>query len=216
MKALLAVAVFSMLWATSCDEPASSPTREQPTQQAQAPVVVTPPRVPSYPFLRTSTISLRRCTAGASLHFELLPMRWHKGGTRVPTPRGNPVKIFQEYRFCAGWVRSRSYRSNSDGKGVLEIAVAPGVHVKTWNNDLSDSFGSANTLIDPLVTPLRRCISNEARRRGSFFGNIFSPAHSDCVREGSVTLREGSMTDPEFIFRPYASVSAAAVHLAPQ
>jgi hypothetical protein len=203
MKALLAVAVFSMLWATSCDEPASSPTREQPTQQAQAPVVVTPPR-PELPIPADEHNFITAVQRGQSA-FRAAPNEMAQGGTRSQ----RRAAICQNLSGVSvlRWVgQIEKLSSNSDGKGVLEIAVAPGVHVKTWNNDLSDSFGSANTLIDP-SSPLFAVVSQMKQGDEVLFSGTFFPSTLDCVREGSVTL-EGSMTDPEFIFR-YASVSAA-------
>ena len=59
-------------------------------------------------------------------------------------------------RFCAvlkglgavNWVgKISTLSSNSEGKGVLEIEIANDIHIKTWNNALSDI--SDQTLIDP-------------------------------------------------------------------
>ena len=46
------------------------------------------------------------------------------------------------------WIGTvQSINSNSDGKGVLEILIAPDVVVKTWNNAVSDIL--SHTLIEP-------------------------------------------------------------------
>ena len=42
-------------------------------------------------------------------------------------------------RRAAQWVGNVSeVSSNSEGRGVLNIEISPGVQVKTWNNALSD------------------------------------------------------------------------------
>jgi hypothetical protein len=92
--------------------------------------------------------------------------------------------------------------SNGDGKGVIAVELAPGVHVSTWNNALSD-IGD-HTLIDPNSSLFK---SLSAMKTGDLvkFSGRFSPSNTDCVREMSVTLG-GSMTDPAFAMR-FTSVS---------
>jgi hypothetical protein len=87
--------------------------------------------------------------------------------------------------------------SNSDGKGVLAITIAPDVTFKTWSTSLSD-IGD-HTLIDPESAMYRQLVSMKKGDRVIFSGS-FLPSDSDCIREASITQR-GSMTDPEFIVR---------------
>ena len=87
--------------------------------------------------------------------------------------------------------------SNSDGKGVLEISLAPDIQVKTWNNDFSDT--ASHTLIDP-SSSLFGTVSQMRKGDQVVFSGAFFPSDVDCVKETSVSLA-GSMTDPEFLFR---------------
>jgi hypothetical protein len=104
---------------------------------------------------------------------------------------------------ASGWIGKISQlSSNGDGKGVLQIEIAPNIHVSTWNNAVSD-VGS-NTLIDPNSSLFK---SLAAMKQGDVvrFSGRFSSSNVDCVREKSLTLA-GSMTDPVFTMR-FTSVS---------
>ena len=68
-----------------------------------------------------------------------------KGASRPN--RAKSICVAIPDRRATQWVGNVSrVSSNSEGKGVLNIEIASGVQVKTWNNALSDSFD--NTLID--------------------------------------------------------------------
>ena len=98
----------------------------------------------------------------------------------------------------ADWVgQIAQLSSNSDGKGVLQISLAPDIRVETWNNDLSD-IGS-DTLIDP-SSPLFSTLMRMNVGTQVLFSGAFMSSNVDCVNEHSMSL-EGSMTDPEFGFR---------------
>lgn len=84
--------------------------------------------------------------------------------------------------------------SNSDGRGVLEIKLADGVTVGTWNNAISD-IGS-DTLIDPTSPVGTSAASMGVGAPVTFSGSLIS-ADTDCFGEQSIT-QEGSMTGPEF------------------
>jgi len=96
------------------------------------------------------------------------------------------------------WVgRVASLSTNGDGKGVLAIEIGSRIFVKTWNNAVSD-IGD-RTLLDPDSPIYKQALSLRQGQRVQFSGNLFASS-TDCVREGSVTL-QGSLTEPEFIFR---------------
>lgn len=96
------------------------------------------------------------------------------------------------------WIgKINSIDSNSDGKGVLEIEIAPHTLVKTWNNAVSD-LGS-DTLIEPSA-PIFEVASRMKRgQKVLFSGHFFHGGTEDCIREASLTLR-GKVEEPEFIF----------------
>jgi hypothetical protein len=95
------------------------------------------------------------------------------------------------------WIgRLTKMGTNSDGKAYLIVQLAPGIHIKTWNNALSDS--RSNTLIEP-GRFLYEILMN--LREGEYvqFSGQFLPDDRDFIKESSLTER-GSMERPEFIF----------------
>lgn len=89
--------------------------------------------------------------------------------------------------------------ANSDGYGVLSIAIADNVILKTWNNSFSD-IGS-KTLIHP-DSELFRTASQMLNGQKVKFSGTFLPGEKrlECLREASLTLG-GTLSEPEFIFR---------------
>jgi hypothetical protein len=88
--------------------------------------------------------------------------------------------------------------SNSDGKGILGIRIAPDVIVTTWNNEYSD-IGSG-TLLEP-GSSLFQVASAMKTGQLAIFSGIFLPGSGgDCLMEGSLTL-SGKLESPEFILR---------------
>jgi len=105
----------------------------------------------------------------------------------------------------ADWVGTvEEIDSNSDGKGVLGIRIAPDVIVKTWNNDLSD-IGS-DTLIEPGSPVFESAAAMKSGQLVRFSGTFLPGSSGDCLNEGSITLN-GKVESPEFIFR-FTKVSA--------
>jgi len=103
-----------------------------------------------------------------------------------------------QIRNVQNWVgKVATLSSNGDGKGVLSVMIGNDVHVKTWNNSLSD-IGD-QTLIEPTSALFRKAVSLHVGQVIAFSGS-FIPNQTDCVRESSMTL-DGSMTRPEYIFR---------------
>lgn len=88
--------------------------------------------------------------------------------------------------------------SNSDGKGVLSIEIAPDIKVKTWNNAFSD-IGN-KTLIEPGSPLFETASSMKKGQRVAFSGTLFNGKDGDCLSESSLSLR-GKVKEPEFIFR---------------
>ena len=87
--------------------------------------------------------------------------------------------------------------TNGDGKGVISIEIAPDIHLKTWNNALSD-IGSS-TLVEPGSPVYQSMSSLRTGQKVRFSGRLVA-SDTDCVQESSITLR-GSMTAPEFLIR---------------
>ncbi|TKT70283.1 hypothetical protein YH63_002010 [Afipia massiliensis] len=99
---------------------------------------------------------------------------------------------------AGGWIAKISYLStNGDGRGVITLELASGLHVSTWNNDLSDLFDK--TLIDP-DTDIFKSLAVMKRGDTVRFSGGFFPSDLDCVKEQSVTLG-GSMKSPVFTMR---------------
>ncbi len=102
-----------------------------------------------------------------------------------------------------GWVgKLDEISTNGDGNGVISIEIAPDVHIKTWNNSLSDVMD--RTLV-AAGTPLFQSLFALRPHQTVAFSGTFLPSQTDCVQEPSLTM-SGSMTDPGFIFR-FATVA---------
>lgn len=120
-----------------------------------------------------------------------------KGASR-PARRNALCNALGRTLSANGWVgRIYTLSSNTEGKGVLAIELAPDVYVKTWNNAFSD-IGD-RTLIDPGSQVFG---SASSMRRGQLvrFSGTFLRSETDCIKEVSNTL-SGSMREPEFLFR---------------
>jgi ketosteroid isomerase-like protein len=94
--------------------------------------------------------------------------------------------------------------SNSDGKGVLAISIAPDVLVTTWNNAFSDI--EAHTLIEPNSPVFESASAMKPGQLVAFSGNFFLGSDGDCLLESSLTLN-GKLQSPDFIFQ-FSKVSA--------
>ena len=95
------------------------------------------------------------------------------------------------------WIgKATSLTTNSSGKGIVAVEIAPGVTIKTFNNELSDAFD--HTLLSQDLTVFRQAMTLKEGDTISFGGD-FTPNDIDCVEETSITLK-GSMTEPEFLF----------------
>jgi uncharacterized protein DUF2510 len=105
-----------------------------------------------------------------------------------------------------GWVGEVStLDANGDGKGILAIKLADSVHVKTWNNFLSDS--GDKTLIKP--GPLfDKVLKLEEGQRVKFSGRFMDEPGGEgtCANDSRLTL-SGKLSDPAFIFR-FSDVNA--------
>ena len=128
-----------------------------------------------------------------------------KGGVRAS--RENELCKMLGALNAANWVGDvYSISSNSDGKGVLAITVAPGVYIQTWNNAFSDIADS--TLIEPNSPTFTKASQLKEGQQVKFSGTFFRDAEDTvgCLKEGSLTL-DGKLSEPEFIFR-FSDVAA--------
>jgi hypothetical protein len=94
--------------------------------------------------------------------------------------------------------------SNSDGKGVLEIEIAPDILIKTWNNALSDL--SDQTLLEPGSPVFETAATMKPGQKAIFSGTLLKGSKGECIQEGSISLH-GKISEPEFIFR-FSAISA--------
>lgn len=105
--------------------------------------------------------------------------------------------------------------SNSDGKGVFYVNIAPDISVETNNNDLSDSLMGDHTLMEPGSPAFNAASAMKPGQSVIFSGTFLRGLEGDCIREQSMTL-QGKVGSPEFTFgfsqvAPYTS--SAAAHL---
>ena len=161
------------------------PSKEQQAQQANS--IVLPP-------LEASFISI---VAKAQNDSRQTDNDMQKGGVKAKRDKSicNAMTSFQ----VQDWIGTvQKIDSNSDGKGVLEILIAPDVVVKTWNNAVSDI--SSNTLIEPGSPVFESASAMKHGQLAVFSGTFFQGQEGDCIGEGSLSLG-GKLQSPEFIFR---------------
>jgi hypothetical protein len=194
--ALLAC-VFAILTLASCDDnqaPSSAPAANSTTPAPSPSAIPAVARV-EVPIPANEQEFILAVQQGQAA-FRSAPNEMAQGGTRSK----RRIAICQSLRqiSVSDWVgQIDALSSNSDGKGVLEISLAPDIRVKTWNNDFSDT--ASHTLIDP-SSSLFGIVSQMRKGDQVVFSGAFFPSDVDCVKETSIGL-EGSMTDPEFLFR---------------
>jgi hypothetical protein len=99
-----------------------------------------------------------------------------------------------------GWTgKLTNIDANGEGKGVLEIEIAKGVHIRTWNNAFSD-IGD-DTLIEPSSPVFASALALKKGQVLHFSGSFLDTTDDgECVRENSMTLN-GKLQTPGFIFR---------------
>ena len=124
---------------------------------------------------------------------------FQKGATRPERAQGICQAVPNGQ--ATGWVgKVVNLSTNGEGKGVLSVAVADGVILRTN----SSSFLDENTLIEPGTRVFEAMktlkVGDAVRFDGSFFRGS-----TDCFSEMSLTL-DGSIRSPEFRFR-FTSVS---------
>jgi len=126
-----------------------------------------------------------------------------KGG--VKARRDKAICSLMANKSVKNWVgKVRKISANSDGKGVLEITLAKGITVKTWNNDFSDM--QSRTLLDPNSKLFQTASSLKKGESVTFSGTFLPGKDGECIYEGSMSL-SGKLRDPEFIFR-FSGISA--------
>ena len=126
-----------------------------------------------------------------------------QGGTR-DTRKDAICHALNSEGVATNWIGTiKTLSSNGDGKGVLEIEIAPNVTVGTWNNVLSDV--EDHTLLDPKSSVFQAASAMSVGDAVEFSGS-FIPSDTDCIRETSLTLA-GSMQEPNFLVR-FSSISA--------
>lgn len=114
--------------------------------------------------------------------------------------RGDRRKKFAQlgFRRAVAWHASvATLETNSQGKAVFRVVLPCGAKLKTWNNEFSDMaddtlIGQASEIFE-VISELKG--GQDIRVSGVFIGS-----DEDHFKESSLT-ENGSMLDPEFIFR---------------
>lgn len=120
-----------------------------------------------------------------------------RGG--IKAERDNEICKIMQNKNVERWVGYVSNLSaNSDGFGVLSVAVAQDVTLKTWNNSMSDT--GANTLISPESALFKKASKMNVGQKVAFSGTFFKSNSRECLREASLSLG-GALRAPEYIFR---------------
>jgi hypothetical protein len=168
--------------------PANESTRGSSVEASSQPIPDPPMPADEKEFIRA--------IQDARTAFQQAPNETAPGGTRAQ--RREAICRVLSTPTVSGWIGHISkLGSNSDGKGVLEISLADGLSIKTWNNDLSDI--SDNTLIDP-SSPLFHALSQMKVGDEVSFSGLLLLSDLDCVRESSSLLTspacEATRTNP--------------------
>lgn len=87
--------------------------------------------------------------------------------------------------------------TNSEGKAILSIRIAPNIEIKTWNNALSDVV--SNTLIEQDSKLYKQLMALSNHQQITFSGYFFQ-SEDDHIKETSMT-EKGSMANPEFLMK---------------
>lgn len=96
-----------------------------------------------------------------------------------------------------GWSGTlRKLETNTEGKAIVTVRLAPNVDLKTWNNALSDAMHE--TMIAK-GTPLYATLMHMSVGDPVMVSGSFVQSDQDGVWETSMTI-DGSMTAPEFLF----------------
>jgi hypothetical protein len=165
----------------------------QPTSDSAANNTVTP----STPSMPDDEAKFVAAVSAAQSTYDAAPNDMAKGRTRADR-RSAICQALQGGLSANGWVGTiKTLSSNTDGKGVLEISLAPSLSVETMNNDLSDI--GHNTLLAS-DSPILSAASAMKEGDAVVFSGTFFPSDVDCVEETSLTL-EGSMQEPAFILQ---------------
>jgi hypothetical protein len=161
------------------------------------PVAVAPaPQPPPVQTERDVEKSFIEVVANGKSAYKAGSTDFQKGAARPA--RKSAICNLLSSRSVTGW-RGKvvELSTNGSGKGVLKIEIAEGVYVETENNSFSDI--GKHTLIEP-GTPLFQSLFTLKPGDSISFSGTFIDSDSDCVYESSLTM-EGSMTEPDFIFR---------------
>ena len=174
--------------------PPSDPAMDAEPAAAQASPRIMPPR--DADAMPDDEAALLVAVEAARRQYQMAANDMARGSAR-PT-RAQDICRTIPSPAVSGWVGTiAALSTNSEGKGVLSIQIAPRVLVKTWSNAVSD-YGDG-TLIDP-ASPLFRAASLlQAGQRVRFSASLI-PDRTDCFREASTSLA-GSIAEPEFIMR---------------
>jgi len=101
-------------------------------------------------------------------------------------------------RSISNWIGSvKTVGGNSDGDAYIDIEIAPGINIKTWNNRLSD-IGD-NTLIPPSDSMYETLLALEKRDSVTFSGTFLGTSR-ECLRTSNAT-EVFDMTRPDFVFK---------------
>ena len=203
------VIIGAIVWAIytatkSDDHPSSASSTPYTPASASAPgEPATPTAVPVTVQLPLDEAALVRIISDSQRDAEASENDMQKGG--VKHRRDKAICSLMQDLSVDNWVGTlKKIDANSDGKGVLEIAVAKDVQVGTWNNDFSDM--SDHTPIEPGSPLFQTASSMKEGQAISFSGRFFPGREGDCLKESSMTL-SGKLSEPEFIFR-FSSISS--------
>jgi hypothetical protein len=118
----------------------------------------------------------------------------------IKAQRDRELCAIPQYDSLVNWTGVvRDISANSDGMGVLVLAIGEDVTVETHNNALSDMLQDYPTLISPDSEVFAQAMNLARGDRVVFTGKLREPLDEhDCIAEKSLTLR-GKLAEPQFV-----------------
>ena len=191
--------ICAALLVASCSNRAENLDREirKETTQASSTKVLPAPvevRVPCLPDDQTAFIA---ATTSANHAYREAANAIKKTALRAQRAQAIKAALGDKRQFADWTSRLMKLETTSEGKAYVTFRIAPDLHVKTWNNDLSDF--KDKTLIAQ-SNPIYAILAELKEGEIVHISGEFLPAERDFVKEASLS-EEGSMKSPEFIVR---------------
>jgi hypothetical protein len=180
-------------------QPGAEPANAEPINAAAAPLPSLPPPPPHKEIpLPASEIAFMEAVSSFPARYKQAANEFQKSALR--RERATSLSQILQAMSVTDWVGTIvEMKTNSDGLGILFVSLpsTTQIRLETWNNGFSDI--GFDTMI-PQSSPLYTKLAGYAKGTSIVFSGKFWPQGLDYINETSLT-EEGSMTDPEYVFK---------------